>query len=420
MDKAKINELRQERAGLVAEARKVIEAAEAEKRAMTAEERQSYEKIETDIEDLGVRIKDLDAQRELELELADVAERGFDPREQRGDPNLEEAEARASEYREAFDKYIRHGISEVTPEQRKLLQQGFDHKGAGETFRSDQLKGTTTLGGFTVPTSFNNKLVEHQVQSGAIRNTRVYKLQTESGEDLQVPKTTAHGTAQWIAEGNAITPDNETFGQVTLKSYVVAEIVRVSIQLLQDTGVDLEGYLARALGGNIGRKENTAFVVGTGSTQPTGITTFSSTGVTAASATAIAADELLDLFYSVGPQYRRDAQWLMADSTIKAVRKLKDSTGQYIWQPGLVAGEQDTLLGKQVFDDPDVPAIGSGNKSIVFGDLSAYWVRDTGSFVLKRLDERYADNLLVGFLAYHRTDGNLIDQTGAIKYLVHP
>lgn len=409
----KINELRAQRASLVSESRSLLDQAHAAKRGLNAEEREQYDRISADIDSLKATITLEEETREREIELAELAEvRGFDVR----DTTATAADGGVDgekRFAEAFDRYLRiDDVRELPREDKQILREGF--------LRSDQLKGTTTLGGYTVPTSFDGRLREHRVQAGAMRQTRVNVLQTGSGEDIQVPKTTSHGTANWISEGNPISPDNENFGQVTLKSYVVAEIIRVSVQLLQDTGVDLEGYLAKALGGNIGRAQNTAYVTGNGTGKPTGILQNTSLGFTAGGAAAIATDDLLELYYSVIPEYRRDGEWVMADSTIKAVRKLKDSTGQYIWLPGLRAGEDDTLLGKRVFDDPDVPTIGTGNKSVIFGDMSAYTIRDTGGFVLRRLDERYAENLLVAFLAWTRTDGILVDQTGAVKHLVHP
>lgn len=309
---------------------------------------------------------------------------------------------------------MREGFGELSVEERKLVQSGFDEA------RTDQIKGTNNLGGFTVPVSMSRQLVEHQVQAGTMRQTRATVVRTSAGEDLQIPKTTVHGAAVWLAEATAITEDTETFGQVTLKAHVSARLIRVSIQLLQDNAVDIEAYLARELGRSIGALQNGGYITGNASDKPQGVAGVSTLGVTAALNTAVAADELVDLYHAVGPQYRRDAEWMMADSTVKAIRKIKLSTGEYIWAPGLQAGEPDTLLGKRLHDDPDVAAIGAAAKSVLFGDFSAYWVRDAGGFVLRRLDERYAEQLLVGFLAYTRTDGNLIDQTGAIKHLVHP
>jgi HK97 family phage major capsid protein len=403
--------MRQERAEHVKSMRTILDTVAGDKRAMTAEERGEYTKLEDQVDVMIVAIRDEEKLRDQEVDLTLNAESQLDARGTQGDPDAEvDFEARSQAYADSFGRYMRTERSELSPEDRKVLSEGF--------VRADQIKGTTTLGGFTVPTNFDKRLREHQVQAGAVRQTRVDTLQTSDGADIQIPKTTAHGTANWVSEGGPITPDNETFGQVTLSAYVGAEIVRVSIQLLQDTGVDLEGYLAKSLGGNIGRLENTAFVVGNGSGKPTGITTQTSLGVTAASATAIATDELMDLYYSVTPPYRRDGQWMMADLTIKAVRKLKLTTGEYIWSPGLNANEPDSMLGKRVFDDPDMPALATGNKTIVFGDFSGYTIRDTGSFVLRRLDELYAGNLLVGFLAWHRTDGKMIDTTGALKHLI--
>lgn len=412
----KVTELRQERAALIAEARKILDKADKEKRALTAEERQEYERLFEQADELGERVKDEERQRAAEVDLEEVVERRVQPTD--GLDTADDAEQRAKEYRDAFETYIRYGMdpdtSPITPEQRTLLKTGYKEE------RADQVKGTTTLGGFTVPSTFQKRLIEHQVQAGTMRQTRVTVLETSSGEDLPWPKTTSHGNAEWLAEATTITPDAENFGQFTLKSYVSIRSVLVSEQLLADNAVNIEEYLGRELGRSVGALQNTAYFVGNGSNKPTGIATLTSLGQTAASATAIAADELMDVYYSVSPPYRRSGEWAMSDSTIKALRKLKLADGSYIWVPGLVAGESDTLLGKPVHDDPDVPAIGTGNKSVLFGDFSAYVIRDAGGFVIRRLNERYADKLMVGFLGYTRTDGYLGDQTGAVKHLLHP
>lgn len=409
----KTSELKQERAALIFRGREILDAASDAKRDLTAEETAEYDKLNANIDTLGGTIAREERQRDLELGL-DARSRSFDPRSHAagGEQN---ADQQRKEYASTFMAYVRYGQDALEPEQRQLLRTGFVSEGV---FAADQAKGTNTLGGFTVPQDFERQLVEHQVQAGAMRQTRATVIRTDNGQDLPVPKTTAHGTMTWTAEAAAITGDSETFGQVTLKAYKGTRMIKVSSELLTDTGVDLTGYLARAIGFTFGLGQNTAFLVGTGTTQPTGITTLSTLGVTAASATAIAADELVKLYYSVSPPYRRNAEWMMADLTIQAVRLLKDSQGHYLWLPGLQASETDTLLGKPVFSDPDMPALATGNKTILFGDMSAYWIRDVGGFTLRRLEERYADNDQVGFLATARTDGNLIDQTGSVKHLL--
>ena len=161
----------------------------------------------------------------------------------------------------------------------------------------------------------------------------------------------------------------------------------------------------------IGNTEEDAFLNGNGVGKPTGIfdkTAGAQIGVTAGSATAITADEIIDLFYSLDGAYRREAIWVLNDTTIKAIRKLKDNNGQYLWQPALHEGTFDTLLGKRIFTSPYVPEIGAGKKSIAFGDFSFYWIGDRQGITFRRLNERYAESGQVGFLASKRLDGKLV------------
>ena len=163
----------------------------------------------------------------------------------------------------------------------------------------------------------------------------------------------------------------------------------------------------------------TFFMGGSTSGKPLGVlaaTGGAETGVTSASSTAITADELMDLFYSLKSPYRKKAVWVLNDSTIKAVRKLKDSTGQYLWQPSLMAGTPDTLLGRPVKTSAYMPVIAAGAKTIAFGDFSYYWIADRQGRSFKRLNELYAANGQVGFLGSQRVDGKLV-LSEAVKVL---
>lgn len=433
----RIDHLLQERAQRITDMREILDLAEAESRDLSAEENAEYEEREKEVDGFDARLKRLRAQQARDLSIDDDPERrSFDARRALGGEDaVREAEQHANEYRDAFMGYIRGGINELEPEQRDVLRRGFTRMDdSGET--RDMAKGTNSLGGFLVPVSFYKQLIQHLVQASTMRQTRATQFQTASGQDLQVPKTTVHGAANWVSEAGAIAATDETFAQVTLKAYKAVRLAKVAIELLQDEAIDLESFLGRELGRAIGALEGTGYVVGTGSGQPQGIQGVATLGVTTVAVAAVTADEIIDFFYSVPVQYRRDAEWMFADSTIKAVRKLKDTTNNYIWAPGsggvaavLSNPQPDTLLGRPIYDDPDLPAMATGVKFGIFGDLSAYWIRDVGNpgplgdvkgmgaFAVRRLDERYADNLQVGFLAYHRTDGNLIDTTGAVKYV---
>ena len=174
---------------------------------------------------------------------------------------------------------------------------------------------------------------------------------------------------------------------------------------------DLESYIATEFGRRIGAKEEAAFFTGDGNGKPTGIlnaTGGADVGITAASATAITADELIDLFHSLRGPYRKNAVWVLNDSTIKAIRKLKDNNGNYLWQPSISAGVPDTILGRPVKTSTFMPEIAADNKVIAFGDFSWYWIADREGRTFRRLGELFATNGQVGFLGSQRVDGKMI------------
>jgi phage major capsid protein, HK97 family len=196
-----------------------------------------------------------------------------------------------------------------------------------------------------------------------------------------------------------------------IDAHKVGTIIKVSEELLYDSAFDLENYFREEFARRIGDCEEDAFLNGNGTKKPTGLlnaTGGAQVGVTAASATAITADELIDLFYSVKSPYRKNAIWVLNDATVRAIRKLKDGNGQYLWQPALREGEFDTILGKKIYTSPFMPTAAAGAKTILFGDLSYYWIGDRQGVTFKRLNERFADYGQVGFLASKRVDGKLV------------
>ncbi|MCX4374280.1 MAG: phage major capsid protein, partial [Dysosmobacter sp.] len=182
-------------------------------------------------------------------------------------------------------------------------------------------------------------------------------------------------------------------------------------ELLNDSVFDLQSYITREFARRIGSREEEAFFTGNGTGKPLGIlaaTGGAETGITAASATAVTADELIDLYYSLRSPYRRNAVWTLNDSTVKAIRKLKDGNGQYLWQPGITAGAPDMILGRPVRTSTYMPEIAAGAKTIAFGDFSYYWIADRQGRSFKRLNELFAATGQVGFLASQRVDGKLV------------
>ena len=198
---------------------------------------------------------------------------------------------------------------------------------------------------------------------------------------------------------------------MSIGSYKLATMIKVSEELLNDSAFDVPAYIAREFARRIGAAEEEAFFTGNGTGKPLGIlatTGGAQTGVTAASATAITMDEVMDLFFSLRAPYRRNSVFIMNDSTVKALRKLKNGNGDYLWQPSVRAGQPDTLLNRPVYTSTFMPAIAAGAKSILFGDLGYYWVADRQGRSFKRLNELFAATGQVGFLSSERVDGKLI------------
>jgi HK97 family phage major capsid protein len=212
-------------------------------------------------------------------------------------------------------------------------------------------------------------------------------------------------------EEGAFNESDDAFTQVTLSAYKLGTMLKVSDELLNDSYFDLEAYIAAEFARRIGAAEEEGFITGNGISKPTGLlnaTGGASLGVTAASATAITMDEVLDLYHSLKSAYRKNATFLVNDATVKAIRKLKDGQGQYLWQPSVQAGTPDTILNRPVISTQFMPTAEAGAKTILFGDFKYYWIADRQGRTFKRLNELYAANGQVGFLASQRLDAKLI------------
>lgn len=347
---------------------------------------------------------DLSEQDERINELRDLAERN----------------AAAEETRERFGEAATPPTEERNTDEDVLRSLARGEKRA-HTFRSerrDLTVGTATAGGNVVPTSFVSQLYEHMIEVSGIRLANPTVLQTDSGEDLQVPKTTSHSTASIITEGSTITESDPAFGQVTLGAYKYALLIQVSRELMEDSGVDLTGYLARQAGRAIGNASGAHFTTGSGSGQPRGVVTAASSGVTGATGNSGVPqyEELVDLKHSVIAPYRRNgAVFMMSDATLGEVRKLTDSNGQPLWQPSVTAGDPDMLLGHPVVVNPDVADAALSADSVVFGDFSAYTIRDVRAVSVERSDDFAFDADLATWRFIFRTDGDLVDESGAVK-----
>ncbi|MCP4087869.1 MAG: phage major capsid protein [Actinomycetia bacterium] len=379
-------------------------AAEAEGRStLTAEEREKWERLDSEIREIEPDIDRLE--RGVALGDVDDIPADIDPTpDDRNDPGPQDDIDR---YRSAFEGYLRGGLESLTTEQRQLVA----------SYRAQSV-GTDTAGGFTVPEGFWAKVTESMSHFNSV--TAVSEvLPTSGGESIPWPTnddTSNEGAI--LTENTQVGEEDLVFGAAQLDAYMyTSKMVRVSLQLLQDSGIDVEGYLARKLGERLGRITNRHYTVGTGTGQPQGFVTGATVGVTAAAAAAVAADELIDLEHSVDEAYRSGASWQLNDATVASVRKLKDGDGQYIWKPGIGEGQRSTLLGYEYRTNPYMALLATGAKTIAFGNFrAAYVVRNVSGGSVMRLTERYADFLQVGFLAYGRHDG-VVQDASAVKVI---
>lgn len=386
---SKILELREKRAKTWETAKALLDAKRGSDGLLAAADVAAYEKMEAEVVNLGKEIDRLERQAALDAELAKPLSEPLTgkPAAARG----EEKPGRASaEYRRSFWNVMRSKMPGM------------------EVLNALQV-GTDSEGGYLVPDEFERTLVEALEEQNIFRSL-AHVIQTSSG-DRKIPVVASKGTASWVDEEGTIPESDDAFSQVSIGAYKLGTMIKVSEELLADSVFDLESYISREFARRIGNKEEEAFFTGDGSGKPLGVlaaTGGAQTGVTAASATAITADELMDLYYSLRAPYRKSSVFLMNDSTVKAVRKLKDANGQYLWQPSLSAGTPDTLMGRPVYTSAYMPALAAGAKGVLFGDLSYYWVADRQGRSFKRLGELYAPTGQVGFLATQRVDGRLI------------
>lgn len=388
---SKILELREKRANAWDAAKAFLDTKRGNDGLISAEDTAIYDKMEADVVALGKEIERLERQSAIDMELAQATSSPITNSPTKG---TEERTGRASaEYKRSFWNAMRtrsgEGLDPIVKNTLKI--------------------GTDTEGGYLVPDEFERTLVEALEEENIFR--RLAKVITTSSGDRKIPVVASKGTASWIDEEGTITDSDDSFGQVSIGAYKLGTLIKVSEELLNDSVFDMEAYISKEFARRIGSKEEQSFFTGDGAGKPTGILAIAGgaqIGTTAASATAITLDEMLDLFYSLKTSYRNKAVFVMNDATVKAIRKLKDGQGQYLWQPSIQAGTPDTILNRPLYTSAYVPTIEAAAKTVVFGDFGYYWVADRQGRVFKRLNELYAVTGQVGFVATQRVDGKLI------------
>ena len=282
-------------------------------------------------------------------------------------------------------------------------------------FHNVMEEGTPSTGGYLVPIEFDKNLVRALERENVIRSLAKV-ITTAAPHRINVALTDV--SADWVVESGTFTPSTPTFNQLSLDAYTLRAAALVSEELLQDSMFELEPYLIDNFARAFAAKEEQAFCVGVGNTQPTGIFTANGgeVGVTTANATDIKADELIDLTYSLKEGYKKNAVFLLASNTLSGIRKLKDGNGVYMWQPSLQADQPDRLLGFPVYVSQYAPTIAAGAYTVAFGDFQNYWIADRTGRTVRRADELHIANLQTGFYAFQRVDGKTVLPEG-IKLL---
>ncbi|WP_335871082.1 phage major capsid protein [Bacillus sp. 2205SS5-2] len=384
---SKVLELREKRAKVWEKTKAFLDSKRGEDGILSAEDTSTYEKMEAEVVNLGKEIDRLERQQAIDLELSKPVNQPITSKPTGVEG--QKAGRATDEYRESFWKAMRN-------------KSNYDVKNALQV-------GTDSEGGYLAPDEFERTLIQSLEEENIFRS--LAKVITTSSGDRKIPVVASKGTASWVDEEGLIPESDDSFGQVSIGAYKLATMIKVSEELLNDSVFNLESYIAKEFARRIGAREEEAFFVGDGTGKPTGI--FNATGgaelgVTATSATAVSVDEIMDLFYSLKSPYRKKAVFVMNDATVKLLRKLKDGSGQYLWQPSVQAGQPDTILNRPVKTSAYVPTVAAGAKSIAFGDFGYYWVADRQGRSFQRLNELYAATGQVGFKATQRVDGKLI------------
>jgi HK97 family phage major capsid protein len=395
-----IQALREKIENLARQAKNMIESKGSE--SWSKDEQDKYDGFINQIEEAKAGIKRLEQMRELEAENF-FNEASEEARKRAAKPGNDPVEIDAMQ---AVALYLRHG-NNVTAEQAIAI-------------RNAMSTTTTTEGGYTVPSEVSSMVIDALKAYGGMRDVAEV-ITTEGGNPWNFP--TSDGTSETgeiVAENGAASAADITFGTVALNPFMYSsKKIALPWQLISDSAVDVVAFVVNRLATRLGRITNTHYTTGDGSSKPYGLMARASAGKTGTTGQTLTViyDDLVDLKHSVNRAYRQNGKWMMNDLSVAIVSKIKDTTGQPIWQPAITAGAPDMLLGHPVVTNDDVAVMAANAKSIAFGDLSQYKIRDIkDSVILRRFDDSaFALNGQVGFCGWMRTGGNLVD-TSAVKY----
>jgi HK97 family phage major capsid protein len=387
---SKIQKLVAERNKLVLDARATIE-----NKLSSPEQIEAAHQMSKDAMTLGTEIENLTNLENLEASIQADAEKAQSGHGASG--IIESVNAFSSDgYMEAFQAMARQGVNTPTE------------------FMNSLTVGTDENGGFTVPTKLNAAILKKLEENNVMRRVgRV--ITTKSSEQFTLED--AIGTALWTAEEGDSTETTPTFTRKQIDAYKATSLIKISDELLQDSISDMVNYIGYAFGKQLGLLEEVAMTTGDGSGKPTGVVTSAELGYTSAVANVISFDDIKNLEASLKTGYASRGKFMMNKTAKLSLDLLKDSNGQYIWQPGVKAGASDTLLGKEVYYNDQMADVATGNAAVLFGDFKEYIIADRAKRSMQRMNELYAVSGQVGFLVKERVDAKLLINE-AIKKLV--
>lgn len=444
-----LQELREEKGRLIGQADEILKISRAENRELTKDEDTKFDAIHADADKLTKQIEREERQASALASLDEKAHGGRrtahnENGENRGGSRFT-GKITERDRSEAFRAWALAGTdSPLTDAQRESAQRcGYDlnrrtmnipmfaskplqslHDEDVRAWKRDMeetraaltgAQSTTTTGGYTVADATMQALEVALLKFGGMRQVASI-IRTDTGGPLPFPTTNdTSNKGEIIAENTTYNELEMTFGQMVLGSFKYSsKYILASVEFLQDSSIDVSAFIGEALGNRIGRIQNDHFTTGAGTTLPFGVVTGATSGVTGV-ADPPTYDNVVDLLHSLDPAYRANGRFMMADATLKSLKKIKvlqysgDATGYPLWSPGLAPGQPDTILGYSYVINQSMASPGSSAKKLLFGDFSKYQIRDVRQVELRRLDERFAELGQVAFLAFARSDGKLLD-----------
>ena len=366
-------------------AKSFLEAHRGENGVLSAEDGETYDRMEKEITDLTKEIDRLNRQAAIEAQLNQPTSAPLS--------NMPTSTGEKVKKGRASDQYAKDMLTAMRTNFHQvsdILQEGVDADG-----------------GYLVPEEWDNRLIDVLNEENIMRGLATHI--TTSGEH-KINIAGAKPTAAWIEEGGALQFTDAKFGQKIMDAHKLHVAVKGTEELLYDSMFDLASYITTQFGIAIANAEEDAFLNGDGKGKPTGLFDETNGGTVAKTliGTKLGTDDVLDLVYALKRPYRTKASFIMNDQTLAALRKLKDNNGAYIWQPSYQAGEPDRLLGYAVHTSAFAPELAAGKPVMAFGDYSYYNIGDRGSRSMQELRELFAGNGMIGYVAKERVDGLLV------------